>query len=74
MPIDYSDTLTFAVIGRGEVGEFPQQPSFLSVPAQENKYLVKPKLLGCVHLSPVIHHSRPQILKLHMLKAIVVID
>lgn len=28
-----SRALTFAVIGRGEVGEFPQQPSFLSVPA-----------------------------------------
>lgn len=29
-----SRALTFAVIGRGEVGEFPQQPSFLSVPAE----------------------------------------
>lgn len=26
--------LTFAVIGRGEVGEFPQQPALLGVPAK----------------------------------------
>lgn len=29
-----SRALTFAVIGRWEVGEFPQQPSLLSVPAE----------------------------------------
>lgn len=26
--------VTFAVIGRGEVGEFPQQPSLVGVPAK----------------------------------------
>lgn len=35
--------LTFAVIGRGEVGELPQQPSFLGIPeGAENKQPLTP--------------------------------
>lgn len=35
--------LTFAVIGRGEVGELPQQPSFLGIPeGAENKQSLTP--------------------------------
>lgn len=30
-------TLTFAVVGGGQVGKFPQQPTFLSVPAKAGK-------------------------------------
>lgn len=40
-----SRALTFAVIGRGEVGEFPQQPSFLSIPAETKTQSVRHNLL-----------------------------
>lgn len=37
--------LTFAVVGRGKVGQFPEQPAFIGVPAEAEKKSVRPKTL-----------------------------
>lgn len=44
--------LTFAVVGRGEVGEFPQQPSLLSIPAAATNSQSNPACLSSLHPSP----------------------
>lgn len=35
--------LTFAVVGRGKVGEFPQQPALLSIPAEKDEESARPE-------------------------------
>lgn len=41
--------LTFAVVGRGQVGEFPQQPSLLSVPAEATNGQSDPACVVSLH-------------------------
>lgn len=62
-----SRALTFAVIGRGEVGEFPQQPSFLSVPAETKNSQWDTTCFFSLHpLNKIIHHGDAEILKCHV--------